>query len=100
MAELHLYDVIRRPLITEKTAEMLEAQNKYVFEVARDANKIQVKAAVEEVFDLEGKVVKVSTMVMPAKRGRRGRAEYIRSRAWKKAIVTLEDGVSIELFDV
>ncbi len=100
MAELHLYDVIRRPLITEKTTEMADAQNKYVFEVARNANKIQVKEAVEEIFDLEGKVVKVNTMVMPAKRGRRGRNQYIRSRAWKKAIVTLEDGVSIELFDV
>lgn len=100
MAELHLYDVIRRPLITEKTTEMAETQNKYVFEVARDANKIQVKEAVEEIFDLEGKVLKVSTMMMPAKRGRRGPSEYIRARAWKKAIVTLEDGVSIELFDV
>ena len=100
MAELHLYDVIRRPLITEKTAEMAETQNKYVFEVAREANKIQVKEAVEEIFELEGKVLKVSTMVMPAKRGRRGANEYIRSRAWKKAIVTLEDGVSIELFEV
>ena len=58
MAELHLYDVIRRPLITEKTAEMAEAQNKYAFEVARNANKIQVKEAVEEIFDLEGKVLK------------------------------------------
>ncbi len=100
MAELHLYDVIRRPLITEKTAGMAESQNKYVFEVAREANKIQVKEAVEEIFDLEGKVLKVSTMMMPAKRGRRGRNEYIRARAWKKAIVTLEEGVSIELFDV
>ncbi len=100
MAELHLYDVIRRPLITEKTAEMVDGQNKYVFEVAKNANKIQVKDAVEEIFDLEGKVIKVNTMLMPAKRGRRGRNLYIRSRAWKKAVVTLEDGVSIELFDV
>ena len=46
MAELHLYDVIRRPLITEKTTEMVDALNKYVFEVARNANKIQVKEAV------------------------------------------------------
>ena len=100
MAELHLYDVIRRPLITEKTAEMVDGQNKYVFEVAKNANKIQVKDAVEEIFDLEGKVIKVNTMLMPAKHGRRGRNSYIRSRAWKKAVVTLEDGVSIELFDV
>ncbi len=100
MAELHIYDVIRRPLITEKTAQLAEAQNKYVFEVDRNANKIQVKEAVEEIFDLEGKVTKVSTMVMPAKRGRRGRNEYMRAQAWKKAIVTLEEGVTIELFDV
>jgi large subunit ribosomal protein L23 len=100
MAELHVYDVIRRPLITEKTAEMAERLNKYVFEVDKQANKIQVKDAVEEIFDLEGKVIKVNTMLMPAKRGRRGRNSYIRSRAWKKAVVTLEDGVSIELFDV
>lgn len=100
MAELHLYDVIRRPVITEKSTELAETQNKYVFEVARGANKIQVKEAVEEIFDLEGKVIKVNTMMMPAKRGRRGRNTYIRSRAWKKAVVTLEEGVTIELFNV
>ncbi|MCY3916956.1 MAG: 50S ribosomal protein L23 [Chloroflexi bacterium] len=100
MPELHLYDVIRRPVITEKSTELAEGQNKYVFEVARQANKIQVKEAVEEIFDLEGKVIKVNTMNMPAKRGRRGRNTYVRSRAWKKAVVTLEEGVSIELFNV
>ena len=100
MAELHLYDVIRRPVITEKSTELAEGQNKYVFEVARNANKIQVKEAVEEIFDLEGKVVKVNTMMMPAKRGRRGRNTYVRSRQWKKAVVTLAEGVTIELFNV
>ena len=92
-------DVIRRPVITEKSTELADRQNKYVFEVARNANKIQVKEAVEEIFELEGKVIKVNMMVMPAKRGRRGRNTYIRSRQWKKAVVTLEDGVSIELFN-
>ncbi len=100
MAELHLYDVIRRPVITEKSTKLVDTQNKYVFEVDRKANKIQVKEAVEEIFDLEGMVVKVNTMMMPAKRGRRGRSTYIRSRQWKKAIVTLEAGVTIELFNV
>jgi len=99
MPDLHLYDVIRRPVITEKSTELADRQNKYVFEVARNANKIQVKEAVEEIFELEGKVIKVNMMVMPAKRGRRGRNTYIRSRQWKKAVVTLEDGVSIELFN-
>ncbi|MCY4464621.1 MAG: 50S ribosomal protein L23 [Chloroflexi bacterium] len=100
MAELHIYDIIRRPVITEKSTLIAESQNKYVFEVDGKANKIQVKEAVEEIFDLEGQVIKVNTMVMPAKRGRRGPNSYIRSRQWKKAVVTLEEGVTIELFNV
>lgn len=100
MPELHLYDVIRRPVITEKSNLLVEDRNQYVFEVAPNANKIQIKEAVETVFGLPGQVVKVRTMVMPAKRGRRGRKFFIRSRQWKKAIVTLEDGASIELFNV
>lgn len=100
MPELHLYDVIRRPVVTEKSNLLVEDRNQYVFEVAPNANKIQIKEAVETVFGLAGQVVKVRTMVMPAKRGRRGRKYFIRSRQWKKAIVTLEDGASIELFNV
>ena len=100
MPELHLYDVIRRPVITEKTTALVDEENKYVFEVARNANKIQIKEAVEEIFELEGQVLKVNTMIMPAKRGRRGPNRYIRSRQWKKAIVTVADGVSIELFNI
>jgi len=100
MAELHLYDVIRRPVITEKSTAMVDDENKYVFEVDSKANKIQIKEAVEEIFELEGQVLKVNTMVMPAKRGRRGRNMYIRSRQWKKAIITVVDGVTIELFNV
>ncbi len=100
MPELHVYDVLRRPVITEKTTDIGETQNKYVFEVARNANKIKIKAAIEEIFELEGKVIKVNTMVMPAKRGRRGSNTYIRSRQWKKAIVTLEEGATIEMFNI
>ena len=100
MAQLHVYDIIRRPVITEKSSLMAELDNKYVFEVAGKANKIQIKEAIEVIFELEGKVVKVNTMIMAAKRGRRGRNSYIRSRQWKKAVVTLEEGVSIELFNV
>lgn len=100
MPELHPYDVIRRPVITEKVNRMVADHNQVVFEVALNANKHQIKEAVELVFDLEGKVLKVNTMVMPAKRGRRGRREFIRKRQWKKAIVTLADDASIELFNV
>ena len=98
MAELHVYDVIRRPVITEKSSIMSDDLNQYVFEVDMGANKIQIREAIEVVFDVE--VAKVRTMVMPAKRGRRGRKWYVRSRQWKKAIVTLQEGDSIELFNV
>ncbi len=100
MPELHPYDVIRRPVISEKTTVMADELNQYVFEVASNANKIQVKEAVELIFDLDGKVDNVRTMVMPAKRGRRGRTTYIRRKQWKKAIVTLSSGSSIELFNI
>ncbi|MBC8171215.1 MAG: 50S ribosomal protein L23 [Anaerolineae bacterium] len=99
MAELHLYDVIRRPIITEKSNAMSEgAVPHYVFEVALNANKIQIRDAIEFVFPV--KVAKVNTMIMPIKRGRRGRKTYNRSQSWKKAVVTLQDGYSIKLFDV
>jgi large subunit ribosomal protein L23 len=98
MPELHIYDVIHRPVITEKSSVMSDEQNQYVFEVASNANKIQIREAVEVIFDVE--VKKVRTMVMPAKRGRRGRNWYRRTKQWKKAIVTLAEGDSIELFNL
>lgn len=98
MAELHLYDVLVRPVVTEKSAVQSDELNQYVFEVAPQANKIQIKEAVELIFEVN--VVKVNTMIMPAKRGRRGRNWYLRSRQWKKAIVTVQDGQKIELFNL
>ncbi|MCS6836430.1 MAG: 50S ribosomal protein L23 [Anaerolineae bacterium] len=100
MPELHPYDVIRRPVITEKTNGMMEELNQYVFEVDPNANKIQIKDAVELVFDVPGQVVNVRTMIMPAKRARRGRKHYFRTRQWKKAIVTLTEGTKLQLFNV
>jgi large subunit ribosomal protein L23 len=98
MPELHLYDVLRRPVVTEKSNVMSDELNQYVFEVAPEANKQQIKQAIEVIF--EKRVKKVNTMVMPAKRGFRGRNEYVRSQQWKKAIVTLEAGEKLELFDL
>lgn len=98
MAGLHLYDVILRPIVTEKTNVLTEELNQYVFEVAPEANKQQIREAVEIIF--EKQVKKVNTMIMPAKRGFRGRRSYMRSKQWKKAVVTLEAGESIELFEV
>jgi large subunit ribosomal protein L23 len=97
MPELHVYDVIKRPVITEKSSIQADDLNQYVFEVDQRANKIQVKEAVELVFEVT--VDKVRTMVQPAKRGRRGRAWYIRTRQWKKAVVTLAEGDEIDLFN-
>ena len=98
MAELHLYDVIRRPVVSEKANIISEERNQYVFEVAPEANKQQIKQAVETIF--EKHVKKVNTMVMPAKRGMRGRNAYRRSSQWKKAVVTLMAGEKLELFDL
>ena len=97
MPELHIYDVIRRPVITEKATAQADELNQYVFEVARKANKIQIKEAVEVIFEVN--VTKVRTMVQPAKRGRRGRDWAIRTKEWKKAIVTLAPGDEIDLFN-
>jgi large subunit ribosomal protein L23 len=89
------HDIIIRPIITEKSSRMM-SQNKYSFEVLRDANKIEIRRAVEEVFKV--KVSAVRTISVHSKPKRMGR--FIgRSRAWKKAIVTLLPGQRIEFFD-
>lgn len=98
MANLHLYDIIKRPVITEKSHDMAEMLNQYAFEVDMDANKIQIAEAVMKIFDVD--VVSVRTMVVPLKRGRRGRKFYTRQQSWKKAIVTLPAGQTIAAFNL
>ena len=92
---MHLYEVLRRPLITEKDT-MLQAQGKYAFEVAREANKHQIKQAVEKAFSV--KVTAVNVMTVPGKGRRIGRREVL-TPSWKKALVTLQPGEKIELFE-
>ena len=92
---MHLYEVLRRPLITEKGSG-LQAQNKYAFEVAKGANKHQVKQAVEKAFKV--KVTAVNVMTVPGK-GRRMRGRQVLTPSWKKAIVTLRPGDKIEVFE-
>jgi large subunit ribosomal protein L23 len=94
---MHIYEVIKRPVITEKSMELVDFENKYVFEVDLRANKLLVKEAVEEAFDVD--VVNVNLMVMPVKTSLRGRRSRIRKSKWKKAIVTLAPGDSIQLFE-
>ena len=91
------YDVIIRPIITERS--MAGAQDKkYVFEVAIDAGKIQIRKAVEEIFGV--KVAKVNTMIVPGKAKRVGAARPGRTKDWKKAVVQLtEDSKTIEFFE-
>jgi len=93
---MHKYEVLRRPVITEKTDILAEAHNQYVFEVARGANKVQIQNAVEEIFDV--KVTGVRTALMPGKPRRWGR-HVTRTPAWKKAVVTLAPGDRIDLFE-
>ncbi len=95
MGELHLYDIIRRPIVTEKTNRLTDENNVYAFEVDMRANKPMIKEAVETIFDVD--VIKVRTAIMPAKRGQRMRKTYIRVSAWKKAYVTVMPGQSIDL---
>jgi large subunit ribosomal protein L23 len=97
MPDLHVYDVIKRPVITEKSTIQSDDHNQYVFEVDLRANKIQIKDAVELLFEVT--VDQVRTMVQPAKRARRGRAMYRRTGQWKKAVVTLAEGDEIDLFN-
>ncbi len=92
---MHLYEVLRRPLITEKST-VLQAQNKYAFEIADGANKLQIKQAVEKAFKVT--VTGVNVITMRGKKKRMGRREVI-SLPWKKAIVTLKPGDKIEFFE-
>ena len=88
--------IIRRPIIlTEKANLLREQHNQVVFEVARTANKVEIKDAVQKLFKV--KVTSVNTMVMRGKERRMGRG-YARTQNWKKAIVTLKAGDSIDFF--
>jgi large subunit ribosomal protein L23 len=91
------FDVIVRPVVSEKATALSDSLNQYVFEVDVRANKIQIKEAVELIFKVE--VQGVNTLVMPPKRGRRGRRVFIRSKKWKKAIVVVKPGQKIALFN-
>lgn len=91
------YDVIIRPIITEQSMEQSDI-GKYAFEVARDANKIEIKNAVEEIFDV--KVEKVNTLNITGKKKRTGRYPEGYTKAWKKAVVKLtKDSKTIEFFE-
>ena len=89
-------DIIKRPIALTEKAALLKESNKVVFEVALRANKIEIKKAVEEMFDVD--VVEVNTLVQRGKMKRMGRGDAKRPN-WKKAIVTLQEGDDIQFFD-
>lgn len=91
------YDIIIRPVITEQSMEDLDIK-KYVFEVAKDAGKVEIKNAIEEIFGVT--VIKVNTSNVRGKMKRMGAQPAGRTAAWKKAVVKLsQDSKTIELFE-
>ncbi len=91
-----LSQVVRKPLVTERFSELRERDNKFIFEVHPDANKHEIRRAIEHYFGV--KVTDVRTMNVRGKVKRLGRFSGKRAD-WKKAIVTLAEGDSIDLFD-
>ena len=87
--------VIRRPIFLTEKSNALRAKNQVVFEVLRGANKVQIKEAVQKMFDV--KVEDVNTMVYRGKDRRMGRG-YAKMQNWKKAVVTLKEGENIDFF--
>jgi large subunit ribosomal protein L23 len=90
-----VYEVIKRPIISEKSTALAEVGGRYAFEVAPQANKIEIKDAVQQLFNV--KVRAVRTMVMHGKLKRTQRAQTKQAN-WKKAIVTLAEGQKIDFF--
>ena len=94
-----LYEVLRRPLVTEKSSYQSGKLNQYSFIVANNATRTQIKDAIETLYDVN--VVRVNVINVPAKRGRRLRSRrlLVRKPAYKKALVTLAEGQRLEIFE-
>lgn len=88
-------DVIKKILLTEKGTRLSEEQNQYLFRVTKDANKVEIKRAVEELFNV--RVMAVNTMRRKGKKKRQRTAHYGTTAAWKRAVVTLHEDNSINL---
>ena len=88
-------EIIIKPVVTEKSVDLMQ-ENKYCFKVAKDANKIEIKNAIEEIFKVT--VVNVNTVNVHGKMKRMGRTQGL-TASWKKAVVTLREGDSIEVFE-
>ena len=94
-----IYDVLVRPLVTEKSSYQSNKLSQYVFVVAEEATRTMVKDAIETLFEVT--VARVNIMNAPAKRGRRAKSRrlLVRKAGFKKAIVTLAEGQTLEIFE-
>lgn len=90
------YNTIIRPLLTEKITATQEESGKFFFEVRKDANKVEIRKAIESLFSV--RVRKVNTMIVHGEQKRRGQ-HYYKKKSYKKAVVTLFEGDTIELFE-
>ncbi|MBW2599001.1 MAG: 50S ribosomal protein L23 [Deltaproteobacteria bacterium] len=93
---MDIYSVIKKPLVTEKSTIARDEENKYFFEVDRGATKIDIRNAVEKIFKV--KVVNIHTVNVAGKKKRVGKTAG-RKRSWKKAVITLAPGSSIEVYE-
>lgn len=98
MMKKNPYDIIRRPLVTEKSQMDVDTLNAYHFEVDPDSNKIEIKAAIEEIYAKKGVKVQKVRIINKKPKKRRFRFRIGKTRAWKKAIVFLDPEHKIELF--
>ena len=94
--KMHPYEVLRRPLVTEKASMLKDEKNEYLFEVSKFANKPQIKEAVEKAFKVS--VVKINVVSVPGKNKRMG-GRLVKAPSWKKAIVRLDPKDSISFFE-
>jgi large subunit ribosomal protein L23 len=93
------YQIIKRPLITEKST-ILRDSNKYAFIVDVKASKADIQQAAEALFNLKGKIVKINTMQVQGKsKGQMWRYRRGRRPDWKKAVITVTEGTTIEIFE-
>jgi large subunit ribosomal protein L23 len=91
------YDILKAPIITEQSTKLIESQNKYTFKVDRKANKVEIKKAIETIFNVN--VLSVNTINVLPKFKRMGKHEGYKS-AYKKAVVKLAEGQKIDAFTI
>ncbi|MDE0042188.1 MAG: 50S ribosomal protein L23 [Candidatus Poribacteria bacterium] len=95
-----LYQILLKPLVTEKSTDLRESSNKYSFVVDVNATKVEIRQAAEELLDLKGKILNVSTIRVRGKpKGKLFQHQRGRRPHWKKAIITVEPGTEVQIFE-